>query len=133
MAVGLLIANVMTRNETSQNEPKASEHWEFSEEGTVLHVAGVRELSAGNSFGFRDRVQTELRLRHQTIELDLSEIRFMDSQGLGVLIGLQNRLAQRQGGLKVLNPAPFARKVFELTRMGRVFEIAAEDRQTSEV
>jgi len=50
-----------------------------------------------------------------------------------VLIGLQNRLAQRQGGLKVLNPASFARKVFELTRMGRVFEIAAEEKQTSEV
>ena len=99
--------------------------WVFSEEGTVLHVAGVRELSASNSFGFRDRVQTELRLRHQTVELDLSEIRFIDSQGLGMLIGLQKRLAQRHGGLKVLNPAPQARKVFELTRMGRVFEIAA--------
>lgn len=117
----------MIPNETSRSEPKTSERWEFTEEGSVLHVTGVRELSAGNSFGFRDRVQTELRLRHQTVELDLSEIRFMDSQGLGVLIGLQNRLAQRQGGLKVLNPAPFARKVFELTRMGRVFEIAAEE------
>lgn len=91
----------------------------------MLHVAGVQELSAANSFGFRERVQTELRLRHHTVELDLSEIRFIDSQGLGVLIGLQNRLAQRHGGLKVVNPAPHARKIFELTRMGRVFEISA--------
>jgi anti-anti-sigma factor len=97
--------------------------WAFSEEGKTLHVAGIRELSAANSMGFRDRVTTELRLRHQTVEMDLSEIRFMDSHGLGVLIGIQNQLAKRQGGLKVVNPAPNARKIFELTRLGRVFEI----------
>ncbi|GEM_PF-632279 len=96
----------------------------FDADGTVLHVSGVKELSSANSTGFRDDVHAELRLRHQNIELDLSEIRFMDSQGLGTLIGLQNRLAKRQGVLKVLNPAPQARKIFELTRMGRVFEIS---------
>lgn len=101
--------------------------WKFDGDGSVLHVAGVQELSAANSQGFRERVQLELRLRHQTVELDLSQIQFMDSQGLGVLIGIQKRLAQRHGGLKVLNPAPQARKIFELTRMGRLFEIAAPE------
>lgn len=114
----------MTSAENIQDGKATTSSLRFTEEGKVLHVAGVQELSAANSFGFRDRVQTELRLRHQVIELDLSEIRFIDSQGLGVLIGLQNRLAQRHGGLKVVNPAPHARKIFELTRMGRVFEIS---------
>jgi anti-sigma B factor antagonist len=115
----------MTPAEPVENPEATPNAWQFSEEGTVLHVAGVKELSAANSFKFRDRVQNELRLRHQVVELDLSEIRFMDSQGLGVLIGLQNKLARRHGGLKVLNPAPQAKKIFELTRMGRVFEIAS--------
>jgi len=97
--------------------------WTFEAEGTILHVSGVKELSSANSEGFRENVQAELRLRHQNVELDLSEIRFMDSQGLGILIGLQNRLAKRKGSLKVVNPAPQARKIFELTQMGRVFEI----------
>ena len=97
--------------------------WSFDTEGNVLHVTGVTELTAVNSSGFRADVQAELRLRHQNIELDLSEIRFMDSQGLGALIALQNRLAERKGGLKVVNPTPQARKIFELTWMGRVFEI----------
>ena len=110
--------------ETIPTAPTEANDWQFSEEGTTLHVTGLKELTAANSYNFRQRVQTELRLRHQTIELDLSEIRFMDSQGLGVLIGLQNKLAQRHGGLKVLNPAPQARKIFELTRLGRVFEIS---------
>jgi len=100
--------------------------WTFDAEGAVLQVSGLKELTAANSDGFRENVQAELRIRHQNIELDLSEIRFMDSQGLGVLIGLQNRLAKRKGGLKVMNPAPHARKVFELTRMGRVFEIVTD-------
>lgn len=97
--------------------------WAFNEGETVLHVSGLQELSALNSAGFRDSVQSELRLRHQSIEVDLSEIRFMDSHGLGVLIGLQNKLAKRKGGLKVLNPAPQVQKIFDLTRVGRVFEI----------
>lgn len=99
--------------------------WQFEGEGSVLHVAGLRELTAANSEGFRERMQTELRLRHQVVELDFSEMRFMDSQGLGVLIGIQKRLVRRRGGLKVLNPAPQARKIFEMTRMGRLFEITA--------
>lgn len=114
----------MALTESTLTTPPDTNAWQFSEEGTVLHVTGLTELTAANSSSFRERVQTELRLRHQTIELDLSEIRFMDSQGLGVLIGLQKKLAQRHGGLKVLNPGPQARKIFELTRLGRVFEIA---------
>jgi len=109
-----------------RGERPASRELEFSGEGKTLHVAGVRELSAANSLGFRERLETELRLRYQNVELDLSEIRFMDSHGLGVLIGLQNQLARRQGGLKVVNTPPHARKIFEITRMGRVFEIASE-------
>lgn len=108
------------RTSNSQNP-----NWQFEGEGSVLHVAGLRELSAANSDGFRERVQAELRLRHQTVELDFSDMQFMDSQGLGVLIGIQKRLLRRRGGLKVLNPAPQARKIFEMTRMGRIFEIAA--------
>jgi anti-sigma B factor antagonist len=114
----------MTSVENITHGRPATNDLRFTEEGKILHVTGLRELSATSSGGFRDRLQTELRLRHQVVELDLSEIRFIDSQGLGVLIGLQNRLAQRQGSLKVVNPAPHARKIFELTRMGRVFEIA---------
>jgi anti-anti-sigma factor len=106
---------------TSDNDK--SSDWTVDADGPVLQVSGLTELSSANSVGFRENVQAELRLRHQNIELDLSEIRFMDSQGLGVLIGLQNRLAKRKGALKVMNPAPHARKIFELTRMGRVFEI----------
>lgn len=110
--------------ENPVNSNKRSD-WNFDTDGTVLHVSGVKELSAINSLGFRENVHAELRLRHQNIELDLSEIRFMDSQGLGALIGLQNKLAKRKGGLKVLNPTPQAQKIFELTRMGRVFEIVS--------
>jgi anti-anti-sigma factor len=117
----------MTSSENSGPTKSPACDWEFSGEGETLHVAKVRELSAANSLGFRERVQSELRLRHHSVELDLSEIRFMDSHGLGVLIGIQNHLARRQGGLKVVNPAPHARKIFELTRLGRVFEIAQEE------
>jgi anti-sigma B factor antagonist len=95
----------------------------FDSDGNVLQVTGVKELSAVNSTGFRENIQSELRLRHSSIELDLSEIQFMDSQGLGALIAIQNRLAKRKGGLRVMNPTPQARKIFELTQMGRVFEI----------
>lgn len=104
-------------------KPESRPEWTFDTNGDVLHVSGVTELSAVNSNGFREHVHAELRMRHQNIELDLSEIQFMDSQGLGILISLQNRLAKRQGGLKVLNPTAQARKIFELTRMGRIFQI----------
>lgn len=55
--------------------------------------------------------------------LDLSEIDFMDSSGLGLIMG-RYALMQRLGGkLSVKNPNDRIMKIFELAGLGRIIKI----------
>ena len=58
-----------------------------------------------------------------SLVLDLSRLEFLDSTGLGVLVGAQKRLVQGQGELILRSPRSGARKVFEITGLDKVFTI----------
>ncbi len=60
-------------------------------------------------------------LRHAV--LDLGEVEFIDSSGLGAAIALLKRVAERGGDLKLCGMNRRVRMVFEITRAHRVFDI----------
>lgn len=53
--------------------------------------------------------------------VDLREVEFMDSSGLGVLIGHHRRLEERGGGLRIV-VGEAASKILRLTNLDAVFE-----------
>lgn len=57
--------------------------------------------------------------------VDLQEVRFIDSSGLGALVsGFKNAITH-QGSLKLSSLQPQVKSMFELTRLHRVFDIFA--------
>ena len=61
----------------------------------------------------------------RTLVLDLSGVTFIDSSGLGVLVGVLKRIEEEgdDGGLEIRGLAGPARKVFEITGLHEVFVI----------
>jgi anti-sigma B factor antagonist len=55
--------------------------------------------------------------------MDLSDLEFMDSTGLGVLIGCLKRLKEADGTLVLTNLRPAVARVFEVTGLDRIFTI----------
>lgn len=55
--------------------------------------------------------------------IDLKEVRFIDSSGLGVLVSGFKNASARQGTLKLSGLQTQVRSMFELTRLHRVFDI----------
>ncbi len=56
--------------------------------------------------------------------LDLSEVQFLDSAGLAVLVSILKRSQQEGGGTRMIMPKlETARRILHLTRFDRVFEI----------
>ncbi len=92
-------------------------------EGNTLVIRGLTELNAINAAGFRDETRAALHARTTTLDVDLSQTRFVDSSGLGALIALQKTMTTRGGAVRILNPTPGAQQILELTRLHRVFEI----------
>jgi anti-anti-sigma factor len=60
-----------------------------------------------------------------SLVLDLTDVEFIDSSGLGVLIGLQRESQRLHGQLVLVAPGGSAGQIFALTRTESFFTFAA--------
>ena len=56
--------------------------------------------------------------------LDLSEVRYINSTGIGVLVALLTKFRSRGGELVLVNPADHPRKMLTLTKLNNIFLVA---------
>ena len=95
-------------------------------DGNNLRVSDIAELNAINASSFRDEVRAAMPRSPESIEIDLSQTRFVDSSGLGALFALYKHASTTNDGvtLRLLNPRPPIQQLFELTQLHQLFEIA---------
>ena len=60
---------------------------------------------------------------HKTFVVDLGNVEYIDSTGLGTLVGIQKRALQNGGSVIIKNLKGLVKDLFELTRLTKVFEI----------
>jgi len=82
-------------------------------------------LDASNAETFRQQTGSWLEATPllKRVVVDLGEVNFMDSAGLGTLIGLHKRVAVRDGHLRLARPRPNVKLVLEITRANKIFPI----------
>ena len=87
----------------------------------ILRLAGrlIGEEEPGNVT--HDAFREVIDEGHRQILLDLSEVPFVNSTGLGVLVVNYVRLRREQGDLKILNPSGRLRALFRT--LPKLFEI----------
>ncbi len=61
---------------------------------------------------------------NRNVLLDMSELQFVDSAGLGAILSCLRRLSAAEGDLKLCGLSSPVRAVFEIARMHRIFDIA---------
>jgi anti-sigma B factor antagonist len=95
-------------------------------EGNHLRVSDIAELNAVNASQFRDEVRAAMPQSPESIEIDLSQTRFVDSSGLGALFALYKTANTSRDGvtLRLINPRPPIQQLFELTQLHQLFEIS---------
>lgn len=59
--------------------------------------------------------------------VDLSNVRFMDSSGMGVLVSLLTKFRNRSGELVLIKPSDHIRKLLIVTKLNAIFTIAEND------
>jgi anti-sigma B factor antagonist len=90
--------------------------------GVLVVAPRFSHLDASNVRVFRDAMRELLEQRPRVV-LDLSAVQFIDSSGLGALIGCLRQLHQQQGDLRLAALTRTVQALFELMRMHRVFTI----------
>ncbi|WP_226779786.1 STAS domain-containing protein [Oceaniglobus trochenteri] len=91
-----------------------------------LMVVSVLEdrMDAAIALDFKDAMRDLTSDAPARVVLDMATVRFLDSSGLGAVIGAMKQLGhQRRLELAGLNPS--VEKVFRLTRMDSIFTIHA--------
>ena len=91
-------------------------------EGPVLVLTG--ELDIATIDQLRAAVGEVLSAAGRSLELDLAEITFLDSSGLGVLVELRNLLRERGGSLTIGAASRPAVRVIEMAGLSAALGLA---------
>ncbi len=60
---------------------------------------------------------------YKSFRIDMNEVTFIDSSGLGVLVAIQKRAIQHNGAVSIVGLKGSVLELFELTRLTKVFAI----------
>lgn len=81
------------------------------------------DLGLAKSNEIKKIIETELNNGVKFIALDLNELKSINSAGLGILIGILNKVKTQNGSLKMLNINERIINIFRITKLDLVFEI----------
>lgn len=89
---------------------------------TLLEVSGRLIADDGDRI-FIDRVTSLVRQGCLNVLVDLRNINFVDSAGVGALVAMYLHVTRRGGRLKLLCPSSRACRVLQITHLNHVFEV----------
>lgn len=93
----------------------------FDGTGNILIVKMSGELDHHSSETARIKIDNKLEEMQSTnIIFDFSEVNFMDSSGIGVVIGRYKKVAQYGGKAAVVGMTPKIKKVFEMAGLFKI-------------
>jgi len=101
---------------------------ETRDKGKALFIQVlIRKFDAACAKEFREAVAAKWSEGIQRVEMDLSNVDFIDSSGVGALLSVQKRLGTDSDPMVLLNPRANVVSVIELLRLHRVFTMRQTD------
>lgn len=91
-------------------------------QGVVVIDCPIENLDASNVKTFRESIKPLISGQSRVV-LNMSQMKFVDSSGLGALISCLREVNEQKGQLKLCAMTRSVRALFELMRMNRVFDI----------
>ena len=95
----------------------------MTDSGQIVTVNAER-IDAAIAIQVKEDMRTETESGAARVILDLSEVEFIDSSGLGAIVAAMKQLGSSRK-LDLAGLSPMVDKVFRLTRMDTVFDLYA--------
>jgi anti-sigma B factor antagonist len=87
----------------------------------IIEAAG--DVDVYSAPAFRDQIVSLVEAGHVHLVVDLDGLEFLDSTGLGVLVGGLKRVRARRGSLRIVCTREHVLKPFRITGLTKVFAI----------
>lgn len=93
----------------------------FEESEGTLTALLSGEIDHHTAAAFREAIDREAEvLRPRTLVLDFGGIGFMDSSGIGLIMGRYKNAAEYGGRVRVINAPPMIERMMKLAGLGRL-------------
>lgn len=96
--------------------------YEYGNDTLKITLSG--EIDHHSAKAVREEIDREIYKRcAQSVVLDLSNVGFMDSSGLGLVLGRYTHTKEAGGALTVLDPCPNAERVLRMAGVEKIIPI----------
>jgi len=93
---------------------------------TVIDAVGRITLGEGSS-AFRDTVRDLVAKGNKRVLVNLAEVSYIDSSGIGELVSAFTTVANQGGTLKLLNLGKRVQDLLQITKLYTVFEVHEDE------
>ncbi len=98
--------------------------FEIIEEILIVKVAGELDLHTADNLKKKIVKKLEQNNKLNNIVLDLNNIKFIDSSGLGAILSLYKKLKAQQGKIAVINLSQQVKRIFNLSGVLKLLVVA---------
>lgn len=96
------------------------------EDVAIVTVAGRITLGDGCS-ALRETIRTIMDQGTKKILLNLYDVGYIDSSGLGELVGSYSSVRNQGGQVKLVNPSKRVKELLQMTRLSMVFDVQMDE------
>lgn len=98
----------------------------FAKEGNTLIVAIEGEIDHHTASRARARIDSKFLMEPvKNMVMDLSRVTFMDSAGIGLILGRMNRVNSVGGKMSLRKPKPEISKILKMSKIESIVELDA--------
>ncbi len=88
---------------------------------SVLQINGRLDLASGSQL--KEQVKKLLAKNVTAVHLNMSNVEFINSSGLGALVSIMKEIRLFKGRLTMSNLASYVQEIFDITQLSHIFEI----------
>ncbi|MGI9607205.1 MAG: STAS domain-containing protein [Acidimicrobiales bacterium] len=92
-------------------------------DGDLVVISVTGDLDLGEVAQFRSTVHRHIADGFSQLVIDLTECPFIDSAGLGVLVGARRRSREAGGSAELVVTTPHLARLITITELDRIFEL----------
>jgi stage II sporulation protein AA (anti-sigma F factor antagonist) len=97
---------------------------EFIESGQVLTIKLKGELDHHGADQIRDIIDEKIRKNnYNKLVIDFHGLDFIDSSGIGFIIGRYKLIRKRNGVIEIINASTKVRRILDMSGIGKIINI----------
>ena len=116
-----MIVSYYANGETGMEDKKIEIREEEKDRYYFIKAKGY--FSSTSILEIRKRLEDALSLGHLKMAMDLSEIQFIDSVGLGLLINFCRKMKDAGGIFCIVNPSPAVSNIIHVSGAAKVLDV----------